>query len=946
MVKVASSHTPGNKSRRVLIIAAVVLVVALGAGLGTYFGLKKTSSSSSSSSPSSNSTTTPSGAKRFIGYFGQNAANNRLDVRLGMGQRNVTTALNQLSLDQYCNTKYYDTINLAFLTEFGGGDNHFTINLATYGLYKWDGTQQTSGFESMIAVGNSIKICQAAGVKIIISLGGDMVSNYSFAVGDGKRYANLFYNAFLGGPNTAVKPFGPDVVLDGIELDIEKNPMDVVNATNPTPSGWTNEMVDFVTTIKTLKPSAIVAAVPQCSLAVPGYLGKDKNMGDLLAQIPKSFDYIIVQYYNNIECTYPFGFNYDAWKTLFPGQILLGLPGDWTSAISGGFLEPPALQAVYDQVKDDKQFGGISVYDVSSSNPPGLAFNATNYANPPVSHYSETIYNLLKGKIVGSGALAQGLPLTETNFAYRCGGSWVYANSNCSLKACNPYLSTNNTIVNGTNVGTGLYETPMAHELQEVKLDSSPAIETNSPVTSVNNKKRNIVIGAAAAIVVIAAGLGGYFATRKSGSSSDSGSSNSVKPTSTGALPPATGGSNIPKITNTLIGYWGQNAANNQLDLIKGWGLRPANAALNQKSLASYCDLGLYQTINLAFLSEFGGPDGHFTINFAANGLYKWDGTKQTSGYDSMDKVGIDILRCQAAGVKILISLGGDKISNYSFGPGDGKKYANIFYNAFLGGSDATVKPFGANVVLDGIELDIEKNPSDVTPTADPTAWTPEMVDFVHTIRQLAPKTIIAAVPQCSLAVPGYLGKDRNMGDLLAKTPESFNYIIVQYYNNIECTYPFGFNYNTWKGLFPGYIYVGLPGDWTSAISGGFLPPNSLQAVYDSIKADNQFAGISVYDVSSSNAPGLEFTAANAAGTNQPVSTYSTTLRNLLDGKVVGSGKPAPGAPFTETDYAYRCGGSWVYANATCSNKVCNPYQPVTGCGPTEQCFRFLSTTC
>ncbi|KAJ3191493.1 Chitinase 1, partial [Entophlyctis luteolus] len=104
--------------------------------------------------------------------------------------------------------------------------------------------------------------------------------------------------------------------------------------------------------------------VPQCSLTVTGYIGKDRNIGDLIAQTPSSFDYLIVQYYNNIECTYPFGFNYESWKNLFSGKIYVGLPGDWISAISGGFLEAANLQAVYDYVKNDGQFAGISLYDV------------------------------------------------------------------------------------------------------------------------------------------------------------------------------------------------------------------------------------------------------------------------------------------------------------------------------------------------------------------------------------------------------------------------------------------------------------------------------------------------------------------------------------------------------------------------------------------------------
>ncbi|ORY49167.1 glycoside hydrolase [Rhizoclosmatium globosum] len=477
----------------------------------------------------------------------------------------------------------------------------------------------------------------------------------------------------------------------------------------------------------------------------------------------------------------------------------------------------------------------------------------------------------------------------------------------------------------------------MAYE--EIPLDKAPVVE-DATVKASSNKKKIIIAASVILVIAIAGGLAGYFVSKNNNSSSNS--SNSSNPSNPSPTTTPTG----PVGKKKLIGYWGQNAANNQLDIVKGYGGRALNPALDQNTLDYYCNLNYYDTINLSFLTEFGGGDNHFTINFANLGLYKWDGKVQTSGYDSMNKVGVSIKKCQALGIKVLISLGGDKVSNYSFAAGDGKKYANLFYNAFLGGNtDPTApKPFGADVTLDGIELDIEKNPTDVVPAipnANPSGWTSEMVIFVQTLKQLKPTALLAAVPQCSLAVPGYLGKDRNMGDLLAQTPSSFDYIIVQYYNNIECTYPFGFNYNKWKTLYPGQIYLGLPGGWLSAISGGFLEPNSLQAVYDMVKYDSQFAGVSVYDVSSSNPPGLDADAVNYA--NPPESHYSETLYKLVQGQTVGSGMPASSVALVETDFAYRCGGTWVYANATCSNKVCYPYQSVTGCGATEQCFRFIA---
>ncbi|KAJ3070885.1 hypothetical protein HDU99_002560, partial [Rhizoclosmatium hyalinum] len=140
VIKDAILKAPSNK-KKIIIAASVILVIAVAGGLTGYFVSKSNSSSSSSSNasnPSNSSPTTtqtgPVGKKKLIGYWGQNAADNQLDIVKGYGGRALNAALDQKSLDYYCNLKYYDTINLSFLTEFGGGDNHFTINFANLGV--------------------------------------------------------------------------------------------------------------------------------------------------------------------------------------------------------------------------------------------------------------------------------------------------------------------------------------------------------------------------------------------------------------------------------------------------------------------------------------------------------------------------------------------------------------------------------------------------------------------------------------------------------------------------------------------------------------------------------------------------------------------------------------------------------------------------------------------
>ncbi|KAJ3293876.1 Acidic endochitinase [Rhizoclosmatium sp. JEL0117] len=434
---------PAKRKRYIIIAAIVVVIVAIAAGLGGYFGSKKSSNSSSNNSQSSSNDPSavakPTLKNALIGYFGQNAVANGIGIVTGLNGRNTSVDNYQRTLAYYCSTGYYNTINIAFLNLFGGGDNHFTITLSSFSAPHYGGNYIYKGFggetnqpwivNQYIQMGQDILTCQKAGVKVVLSLGGDKVSAYQFASGDGVAYANLFYNVFLEGTAGPVRPFGTGVILDGIELDIEKNDNSVVG---------TPEMVNFITTLRKLSPKTIIAVVPQCYL---GLIGKDENVGTVIEKTSGLISYLIVQYYNNPQCSYPFGFNFDKWKSLYSGSIVVGLAGDWTSAISGGFLEAGPLQAVYDMISSDPQFGGFSVYDVSSSNPPALAYTATNYVSPPQSAYSKTLRAVLDGSRVGSGFPPQGPQQSNINLANRCGGTWVYANSICSLRTCDPALT-------------------------------------------------------------------------------------------------------------------------------------------------------------------------------------------------------------------------------------------------------------------------------------------------------------------------------------------------------------------------------------------------------------------------------------------------------------------------------------------------------------------------
>ncbi|KAI8615887.1 glycoside hydrolase superfamily [Chytriomyces sp. MP71] len=427
------------------------------------------------------------------------------------------------------------------------------------------------------------------------------------------------------------------------------------------------------------------------------------------------------------------------------------------------------------------------------------------------------------------------------------------------------------------------------------------------------SKKQKTILVAASAILIItiAAIVAGIVISKNnsaaSSASASSNSSNGVGARPTPALTASGGASGATNSTNTtipaagtnpwggkraLIGYWGQDAIGN--------GYTPQFAGkLLTANLSTYCDQGIYQQLNLAFMPTFGSYP-RFSLSFGGNesaGVCNWvqgsDGTAPPEDVQApCIAMGAEIKHCQTKGVKVVLSMAGDHISDYYFLTGEGKQYAQLLFDKFLQGKGDPVRPFG-DAILDGIELDIEKNwkaggASDAGSTND---WQPEMIDLFVELRKLSPNVILGVVPQCYLNHWDYT--DYNMGQLISSKQVKIDYLLIQYYNNPACSYPFGFNFGDWKQKYNGPIVVGLPGDPTSAVYGGFLPPNDLQAVTDAVFNDPQFGGYGVYDVSSCN---------------PPLSTYAQTMRDALDGKKVGSGSPAPGPIPRGPEIVGRCG--------------------------------------
>ncbi|KAJ3378575.1 hypothetical protein HDU80_002805, partial [Chytriomyces hyalinus] len=159
-----------------------------------------------------------------------------------------------------------------------------------------------------------------------------------------------------------------------------------------------------------------------------------------------------------------------------------------------------------------------------------------------------------------------------------------------------------------------------------------------------------IIIGVSAVVVITAASLIGYFATKgnstatpppvsSAGVSAGTASTTSATVSASGSASTA-----VPQPSeHKLFGYFGADAMANGVDIVLGT-LPPTNdASFYQKDLAYYCNTGYFDTINLAFLNEFGGGDNHFRItfggfspaNYVSSGTYIYSGGRtETNGAD------------------------------------------------------------------------------------------------------------------------------------------------------------------------------------------------------------------------------------------------------------------------------------------------------------------------
>ncbi|KAH1275310.1 Endochitinase A1 [Aspergillus fumigatus] len=278
---------------------------------------------------------------------------------------------NQLRLSHFCQETSLDIINIGFINYFpdmspGHWPGSNFGNQCDGSVYVTNDGVVTKLLSGCHQIMEDIPICQAAGKKVLLSIGGAYPPDQSILSEDSAvAFATFLWGAF--GPVAegweGPRPFG-DVVVDGFDFDIEHN------------GGF-----GYATMVNTFRQyfnqvperKFYLSAAPQCIIP-------DAQLSDAIFNA--AFDFIWIQYYNTAACsaksfidTSLGTFNFDAWVTVLKAsaskdaKIYVGLPASETAANQGYYLTPDEVESLVSTYMDryPDTFGGIMLWEATAS---------------------------------------------------------------------------------------------------------------------------------------------------------------------------------------------------------------------------------------------------------------------------------------------------------------------------------------------------------------------------------------------------------------------------------------------------------------------------------------------------------------------------------------------------------------------------------------------------
>ncbi|KAM3511786.1 hypothetical protein MY11210_004541 [Beauveria gryllotalpidicola] len=321
--------------------------------------------------------------------------------------------------------------------------------------------------------------------------------------------------------------------------------------------------------------------------------------------------------------------------------------------------------------------------------------------------------------------------------------------------------------------------------------------------------------------------------------------------------------------------YWGQNGG----------------GTVANNDLSFYCQPdSAIDMLVLSFLYQFGGD------NNIPSGTIGQSCSISSSGQgQNCEALSAAIGKCQRAGVKILLALGGAAGSYSLQSREQAEQIGQYLWDSYGNSGNTQVqRPFGNNSI-DGFDFDVERN-------GGSSQYYQYMIAKMRDnfAKDTSKKYFITGAPQCPIPEP-------NMGEVISNS--QFDYLFVQFYNNnnytVPCALPINgnapFNYNNWTNFISSTpskdakIFIGVPAS-TLASNGSptgatyYATPEQLATIVNEYKSDAHFGGIMMWSAGFSDSNVInDCTYAQQAknilvkggpcGSNGPPSNTTTSTR-------------------------------------------------------------------
>ncbi|KAL6638385.1 hypothetical protein ACP70R_023880 [Stipagrostis hirtigluma subsp. patula] len=261
----------------------------------------------------------------------------------------------------------------------------------------------------------------------------------------------------------------------------------------------------------------------------------------------------------------------------------------------------------------------------------------------------------------------------------------------------------------------------------------------------------------------------------------------------------------------TTAVYWGQN--------------------VDEGTLAETCRTGQYAFVNIAFLPVFGsGQDPILDLAGHCNLTVVRD----------CPRVRDDIHSCQSLGVKVLLSIGGDRGLYSLASASDAQGVATYLWDTFLGGnSTAQPRPFG-DAVLDGIDFAIVEDSN-----SDHYDVLAESLASMYKSDRTGKAYMLTAAPHCPYPA-ATLDAALDTG--------LFDHVWVMFFNYPTCEFAavglanLSALWERWSQSLPSAsLFLGLPAS-PGAASSGYISPQALASqVIPAVNRSDKFGGIMLW---------------------------------------------------------------------------------------------------